>query len=130
MPTDKTVLTDKTHARVVAMRNIDNFAVVKSVKSVLSAGGINGEATAAARPQKLETLPSSSPPSRVDGDVFRHGRSVTGQPRLWTGRIVSLDEWHKLTAWELHGPDGRMFCGACRVWVLPDACPHGGGGAA
>ena len=93
MASDKTDLTDKTHARAVAMCNLGNPAAVKSVLSVLSAGGIKGEATAAPRPQKLETLPSASPPSRVDGDMFRHGRSVTGQPRLWTGRIVSLDEW-------------------------------------
>lgn len=68
--------------------------------------------------------PSVSPPLRDDGDLFRHGRSVTGQPRLWTGRIVSLDEWRKLTAWERHGPDGRMFCGVCCEWVMPSSCSH------
>ncbi len=76
-------------------------------------------------------LPFAPKPSAPDAsDPFRHGRSITGSPLTWTGRIVSLDEWRKLTAWERHGPDGRMFCGACRDWVLPGACPHCGGGAA
>lgn len=58
--------------------------------------------------------------------MFRHGRSVNGNPKTWTGRIVSLDEWRKLSEWDRHGPDGRLFCGICRAWVssFPDC--HGG----
>ena len=41
---DKTVLTDKTHVGVVLVGNVKNPAGVKSVKSVLSAGGISGKA--------------------------------------------------------------------------------------
>lgn len=73
---------------------------------------------------KLEGARGRGSPSRDDGDMFRHGRSITGQPRLWTGRIGSLDEWRKLSAWERHGPDRRMFCGVCREWVMPGSCPH------
>lgn len=64
-------------------------------------------------------------PSRDEGDAFRHGRSETGGPLTWTGRVVSLDEWRKLSAWERHGPDGRLFCGICQQWVsrFPDC--HG-----
>ncbi|GHE02343.1 hypothetical protein GCM10008024_21420 [Allgaiera indica] len=58
------------------------------------------------------------------------GVSVTGSPCTWTGRVVSLDEWRRLSEWERSGPDGRMFCGACRVWVLPGGCPHCEGGMA
>lgn len=65
-----------------------------------------------------------------DADQFRHGRSATGNPVTWTGRIVSLDEWKRLSAWERHGQDGRLFCGACREWVMPGGCPHTDGGAA
>ena len=72
----------------------------------------------------------ASAPSLDKGDMFRHGRSVTGRPLTWTGRVVSLDEWRRLSAWDRHGPDGRMFCGACREWVVPGACPHTNGGAA
>lgn len=53
--------------------------------------------------------------------------SITGRPKTWTGRVVSLDEWRKLSAWDRHGPDGRMFCGACREWVMPGGCPHTAG---
>ena len=59
-----------------------------------------------------------------DAEAFRYGRSVTGGPLTWTGRVVSLDEWSKLSAWERHGQDGRLFCGACREWVEPGGCPH------
>lgn len=57
-----------------------------------------------------------------DSDTFRHGRSITGDPQTWTGRIVSLDAWRSLSAWDRHGPDGRLWCGACRYWV--GSCPH------
>lgn len=71
-----------------------------------------------------EVLPFAPPPdalepSRDTGDPFRHGRSGTGQPLTWTGRVVSLDEWRGLSVWDRHGPDGRTFCGICRAWVPP-----------
>ena len=52
--------------------------------------------------------------------------SVTGQPLTWTGRVVRLDEWRSLSAWDHHGPDGRLFCGHCRAWVAAGGCPHCG----
>lgn len=58
--------------------------------------------------------------SRDDG-MFRHGRSVTGDPKTWTGRIVSLDAWRWLSDWDRHGPDGRLWCGICRAWVAQDS---------
>jgi hypothetical protein len=77
------------------------------------------------------TPPPIAPvPSRQSDDPFRHGRSAGGNPRTWTGRIVSLDEWRSLSAWNRHGPDGRLFCGICRDWVQPGACPRCQGGAA
>lgn len=63
-------------------------------------------------------------PSAPDGDdPWRHGASVTGSPRTWTGRIVSLDAWRALTEWERHGPNGRHWNGITRRWEWP----HGGG---
>lgn len=56
--------------------------------------------------------------------------SITGRPLTWAGRVVSLDEWRGLSAWDRHGPNGRMFCGACHEWVVPGDCPHCSGGAA
>ncbi|WP_143412823.1 hypothetical protein [Haematobacter missouriensis] len=77
--------------------------------------------------------PSAPAPSRDDDDMFRHGRSIAGNPVTWTGRIVRLDDWRQLSVWGRHGPDGRLFCGICRAWVQPDSFPHchdGNGGAA
>lgn len=80
-------------------------------------------------PVENTARPSAPMPSQSD-EPFRHGASVTGMPRTWTGRVVSLDEWRGLSKWDRHGPDGRMFCGACREWVMPGDCPHCEGGAA
>ena len=49
-------------------------------------------------------------------DPWRHGASVTGRPRTWTGRIVSLDAWRTLTEWERHGPNGRQWNGITQRW--------------
>lgn len=46
-------------------------------------------------------------------------------PRTWTGRIVSLDAWRRLSDWERHGPNGRHWCGLCREWHLPGHCEGG-----
>ncbi len=35
-----------------------------------------------------------------------HGLSVSDSPLTWTARIVSLDEWRRLTEWERHGAKG------------------------
>lgn len=38
-------------------------------------------------------------------------------PLTWTGRIVSLHEWRRLTEWERHGPNGRRWCGERKKWI-------------
>jgi hypothetical protein len=43
-------------------------------------------------------------------------------PRTWTGRIVSPEEWATLSDWDKRGPDGRLWCGVCRVWHMPGGC--------
>lgn len=83
---------------------------------------------------RANVLPFTPPPSapassRDDCSTFPHGASVTGLPRTWTGRVVSLDEWRTLTDWQKHGPAGRLFCGACQSWIKPGDCPHIEGGA-
>lgn len=44
------------------------------------------------------------------------GETVGGRAVTWTGRVVSLDEWRHLTAWDRKGPDGRPWCGIDRNW--------------
>ncbi|WP_234853625.1 hypothetical protein [Paracoccus everestensis] len=53
---------------------------------------------------------ASDPPALVSAD---------GYCRTWSGRIVRLDEWRRLSEWDRHGPDGRMFCGICNEWAEP-----------
>lgn len=53
---------------------------------------------------------------------MRHGFAVSGNPKTWTGNVVSLSEWRGLSEWQRHGPNGRMWCGACRAWV--SECEH------
>lgn len=80
------------------------------------------EIPAPAKVLAFSSPPSAPEPSRDEGDTFRHGHSLKGSPRTWTGRIVSLDEWRALSEWSRHGPNGRLFCGACRAWVR--GCTH------
>jgi hypothetical protein len=71
--------------------------------------------------------PDPAPPARAEGldpasDAFPYG-SANGLglfPRTWTGRVVSLAAWRELTAWERHGPRGRLWNGATGRWELPE----------
>lgn len=88
---------------------------VLSVKSVLSGGEL--PVLRATRPpvQKLEIAPSAG----EGANAFPHGISVTGEPRTWTGRVVSLDAWRSLTDWEKHGPNGQHWNGITQTWETP-----------
>ena len=55
--------------------------------------------------------------------TFKHGRSLTGRPLTWTGKIVSLEEWRALSSWERHGPNGWIWCGRCERWHVQGDCP-------
>lgn len=65
-----------------------------------------------------ETAPHVADVAKVaDPETFPHGVSVVGHPLTWTGRVVSLAEWGRLSEWQRHGPDGRLWCGIARAWV-------------
>lgn len=56
-----------------------------------------------------------------DPEAFPNGVCrCTGRPRTWTGKVVSLEDWRRLSDWEREGPAGRLFCGICRAWVAQD----------
>lgn len=110
--------------------------------NVASVAGVAAQPAEIPAPAKVLTFPpqpSAPAPSRLDGtasigiadDAPRTLCNVTGRPMTWTGKVVSLDAWRRLPAWERHGPDGRLFCGVCRGWVAPIAFPycHDGGAA-
>mgnify|MGYP000616243519 CR=1 FL=1 len=44
------------------------------------------------------------------------GATVGGRAATWTGKVVALDDWRHMTAWERHGPDGRHWCGLSKSW--------------
>lgn len=55
-------------------------------------------------------------PQPPNPETFKHCMTPEGRPRTWTGRIVSMDEWLRLTEWERNGPRGRMWNGLTRQW--------------
>lgn len=52
---------------------------------------------------------------------FPYGFGPNGNPRTWTGRVVSLDDWRRMSAWERHGSTGQLWNGITRQWE-----PEGG----
>jgi hypothetical protein len=75
--------------------------------------GIAGLAGGAAQISKTQ------PSVRQTEITFPYGESVGGRPLTCTGRVVSLDAWRSLTAWEKHGPNGWRWCGQSRAWTDP-----------
>ena len=78
-------------------------------------------------PSPAETAPAAvlpfapKPKATDESDAFRHGRSVTGSPLTWTGRIVSLTEWRRLSEWERDGSTGKLWNGITRQWEPANA---------
>lgn len=81
---------------------------VLSVLSVLSEGK---RTEARAHVANVASVATPSAP-RTEPD----GATVGGRAATWTGKVVSLDDWRHLTAWEKHGPDGRHWCGLSKAW--------------
>lgn len=59
-------------------------------------------------------------PQPPEAFPYGTGCGLGHMPKTWTGRVVSLDEWRKLTDWDRHGPDGKHWCGKRREWVRND----------
>lgn len=72
-------------------------------------------ATPSARHPDADTPEAA--PRVVTSETFPHGVSVAGKPCTWTGRVVSLDAWRRLSEWERHGPNGRHWDGITRNWI-------------
>lgn len=50
-------------------------------------------------------------------EINPQAKTAGGRVTTWTGRVVSLDEWRRLTAWERRGPNGRLWCGITSTWT-------------
>jgi hypothetical protein len=98
---------------------------VLSVVSVLSEGerseadNVSGFARQYARDARAAPDPNT--------DAFPYGTACNlgDAPRTWEGRVVSLATWKRLTEWERHGPNGRLWCGLCQCWHMPGNCEGG-----
>lgn len=55
--------------------------------------------------------------------AFPYGFAPNGNPRTWTGRVVSLDDWRRLSAWERHGSTGQHWNGITRQWEPAGSVP-------
>ena len=64
------------------------------------------------------------PDDMADGDAFTHGKGINGTPRTWTGRVVSLDEWRRLSDWERHGSTGKLWNGLTQQWEPLEGRAH------
>ena len=69
-----------------------------------------------ARAEVLPFTPSAPEPIPHPPEVFPYGLGINGTPRTWTGRVVALDEWRRLTDWERHGNTGKLWNGLTRQW--------------
>ncbi len=45
-----------------------------------------------------------------------YGCDCGGRPKTWTGQIVSLSNWKRLSAWERHGSTGKKWNGLTGQW--------------
>lgn len=59
-----------------------------------------------------------APAGRCAPEMWQHGRSVTGGPLTWTGRVVSLEEWRQMSEWDRRGPNGKVWCGKRKKWIV------------
>lgn len=71
-------------------------------------------------PTPEPSQPSRPAPSRPEPDAFPYGHSVDGQPLTWTGKVVSLAEWKRLSEWDKHGSTGKVWNGITRAWEPMD----------
>lgn len=75
---------------------------------------------AAPNPQIYELEGSANATvKRAEPFTSAYGLSVAGNPKTWTGRVVSISEWRKLSEWDRHGPNGRLWNGLTRSWEGP-----------
>ncbi len=72
------------------------------------------------RPSESGGMPPAQPPaepaSRQEAEALPYGCDCGGRPKTWTGQIVSLSNWKRLSAWERHGSTGKKWNGLTGQW--------------
>lgn len=79
-----------------------------------------------ATPRCVEPEPLPFASSEARGFPYGTARDFGENPRTWTGRIVAVAEWKRLTDWERDGPNGRHWCGKCQAWHEVNECEGAG----
>jgi hypothetical protein len=87
-----------------------------SVADVADVATCWNETESPARVLIFPPQPGASKPIQQNDDPFLHGRSIIGRPLTWTGRVVSLADWAKLSDWEKHGSTDKIWNGLTREW--------------
>lgn len=104
--------------------NRDDAAVLSQLSRVSQ--GYPGENTPKAflNDGKAETIQPSAghpwmtlrPNDPAGLDCYPYGQAPNGNPRTWTGRIVSLEEWRGLSDWDRNGSTGKLWNGLTGHW--------------
>ena len=55
-------------------------------------------------------------PKRGNDQTSPYGQTIGGLQRTWTGKVVSLSDWHNLSEGERHGSTGKLWNGIPRKW--------------
>jgi hypothetical protein len=57
---------------------------------------------------------TENPPDTDEASPY--SMSAGGNPKTWTGKVVSLAEWRALSEWERHGSTGKVWNGLTQQW--------------
>lgn len=112
-PADRTDKTDETRLTDGETAARQRPQGVLSVLSVLS-GRSEWAKAALPKGQDPEITPRFSGPT--EAKRFPYGCAPNGNPRTWTGRIVSLDDWRSLSEWDRHGSTGKLWNALSGRW--------------
>lgn len=92
-----------------------NFGQCEKVKLIGgSEAGTRAPATSATPDPIVAIVASVATPGA--STLSTQYETAGGRVTTWTGRVVSLDEWRRLTAWIEGGPNERQCCGIINSW--------------
>lgn len=108
--------------RALMAEGVEFVAADDRIRWRNSGGRVTDEVVKAISAEKAEVLKllrlnaKPADPPQPTPEAFPYGVGITGTPRTWTGRVVSLDEWRRLSEWDRHGSTGKIWNGLTRQW--------------
>ena len=90
----------------------------KQAASVVEVAEVAGVHLQIAKSDNASAIPNEETKTSPNpaATPYRHGTTVGGRPKTWTGRIVTPEEWQALSEWEKYGSAGRMYNGQTQEW--------------